>query len=155
MFDADKARASVAAFQRLLDETRPGHAHVRTAPDAWTLAEITGHLIDSASNNHQRFVRLRQGGLDPFPAYDAQAWIDLQNHDACDFATLCALWTGFNAFLLQLAASTPGEALGNVWVSPVYGPKTLEELIDGYYEHLDIHTAHYSGRLAEVRALAG
>ena len=29
----------------------------RTAPGRWSPIEILGHLMDSASNNHQRFVR--------------------------------------------------------------------------------------------------
>jgi hypothetical protein len=28
-------------------------------PDSWCKKEVLGHLIDSASNNHQRFVRLQ------------------------------------------------------------------------------------------------
>jgi hypothetical protein len=31
----------------------------RPSEDDWSSKEITGHLIDSASNNHQRFVRLQ------------------------------------------------------------------------------------------------
>jgi hypothetical protein len=30
----------------------------RPAPGKWSSREIIGHLIDSASNNHQRFVRM-------------------------------------------------------------------------------------------------
>ena len=30
----------------------------RPNPGDWSVKEILGHLIDSASNNHQRFVRL-------------------------------------------------------------------------------------------------
>ena len=29
----------------------------RAAPGKWSRKEILGHLVDSASNNHQRFVR--------------------------------------------------------------------------------------------------
>lgn len=151
MIDVSRARDAVSAFQRLLDDTPSGVAHVRVAPDAWTLAEIVGHMIDSASNNHQRFARLRQGDLDPFPAYEAQAWVDAQRHDGCPFATLCALWTSFNAFLLRLVETTPEAALGNVWASPG-GPETLEHLVNGYFEHMERHATHYSGRLAEVLA---
>ncbi|MEF2229290.1 MAG: DinB family protein [Pseudodesulfovibrio sp.] len=75
MFDTKKAETALADFRRLLDATPAEAAHVRIAPDAWTLAEIVGHLIDSAGNNHQRFVRLRFGDLAGFPAYDTEPWV--------------------------------------------------------------------------------
>jgi len=31
----------------------------RPKSDDWSVKEIVGHLLDSASNNHQRFVRLQ------------------------------------------------------------------------------------------------
>jgi hypothetical protein len=40
----------LAAFSEAESEERP-------APERWTKKEVVGHLIDSASNNHQRFVR--------------------------------------------------------------------------------------------------
>ena len=31
----------------------------KPAPNKWSKKEILGHLIDSAANNHQRFMRLQ------------------------------------------------------------------------------------------------
>src|SRR4030095_2595683 len=39
---------------RLLQETE---VSLKPAPGKWSKKEILGHLIDSATNNHQRFVR--------------------------------------------------------------------------------------------------
>jgi hypothetical protein len=47
-------------------------------PGGWSSKQILGHLIDSASNNHQRFVRASlQESLD-FPAYDQDGNIRVQ-----------------------------------------------------------------------------
>jgi hypothetical protein len=46
----DTASASLRALS-------PERAAVRPAPGKWSPKEIVGHLIDSASNNHGRFVR--------------------------------------------------------------------------------------------------
>ncbi|WP_243361850.1 DinB family protein [Fundidesulfovibrio terrae] len=151
MIDLDSARDAVAAFEELLDRTDAEAAHVRVSPDAWTLAEITGHLIDSAANNHQRFARLRLGDLEGFPGYEAQQWVEAQNYDRCDFLILATLWSSYNAFLLHLAENTPEQALGNAWIRPD-GPQTLEFLISDYYAHLRLHSDHYAGRLSEVEA---
>ena len=149
MIDLDKARATVAAFQALLDRTPPEAVAVRLAPDAWTLTEIVGHLVDSASNNHQRFARLRLGDLEGFPAYETEAWVSAQGYAACDFHMLTGLWTAYNAFLLRLAATTPENARADAWMRPDR-PLTLEFLVADYYVHLGKHVEHYATRLADL-----
>jgi len=153
MIAMDKAKESVAAFQALLDGTPPEAVSVRVAPDAWTLGEIVGHLIDSASNNHQRFARLRLGPLEGFPGYEAESWVRAQGYAAMPFQELARLWSAYNGLLLRLAASTPVEAYGNAWAKPE-GPVTLEFLVTDYFRHLDHHAGHYAKRLEEVRALS-
>lgn len=152
MIGIESAREAVASFEDLLGRTGEDAAHVCVRPGAWTLAEITGHLIDSACNNHQRFVRLRLGDLEGFPAYEAEPWVAAQRYDRCDFLTLATLWSSYNAFLLHLAENTPETALQNVWKRPD-GPKTLEFLVNDYYAHMRQHIAHYAERLEEVKAV--
>ena len=78
MFESKVAQEVIGDFQKLIDETPQELVHVRLSSDAWTLTEIVGHLVDSASNNHQRFAWLRQGNLENFPAYDAESWVQAQ-----------------------------------------------------------------------------
>lgn len=61
-----------AARLRALDETDAARDR---GPGKWTKQEILGHLIDSAANNHQRFVRAQ--AVDPFvwPGYEQDAWV--------------------------------------------------------------------------------
>ena len=52
-----------------------------------TIKQILGHLIDSASNNHQRMVRLQYSkDLLFFPDYrqDNDLWIALQDYQNAD-----------------------------------------------------------------------
>ena len=150
MFDLETMRDKVNVFDRLLSITQPEEAHIRLTSDAWTLTEIVGHLVDSASNNHQRFARLRMGDLDSFPGYEAEAWVKAQDYDGFDFAALAGLWRQYNAFLLHLAATTPETAAGNTWTSEGK-TLTLESLVNDYYEHLSLHMEQYAQRLGEVR----
>ena len=56
-----------------------------------TIKQILGHLIDSASNNHQRMVRLQYSkDLLFFPDYrqDNDLWIALQDYQNTDWANL-------------------------------------------------------------------
>ena len=54
----------------------------RPSDEAWSAKEIIGHLIDSASNNHQRFVRLQvaDGLVLPDYSQDNDAWVLIQGY---------------------------------------------------------------------------
>jgi len=57
-------------FAQILDQVAPRLRAITNwtepfGPDKWTRIELLGHLLDSAANNHQRFVRaLSQGELE-------------------------------------------------------------------------------------------
>lgn len=44
-------------------------------PSGWSRKQLVGHLIDSASNNHQRFVRAALEGSLEFPGYDQEGCV--------------------------------------------------------------------------------
>jgi len=46
-------------FAKRLREITDASASKRPSPEKWSFKETIGHLIDSAANNHQRFVRLQ------------------------------------------------------------------------------------------------
>src|SRR4029077_10226718 len=52
----------------------------RPAPGKWSKKEILGHLIDSAANNHQRFIRLQMEDQLVFPGYRQNDWVELQHY---------------------------------------------------------------------------
>ena len=58
-----------AAELRLLSEES---AAAKPNPDVWSVKEIVGHLIDSAANNHQRFVRAQHVQHFEFPGYEQE-----------------------------------------------------------------------------------
>src|SRR5262245_33989894 len=47
------------------------------APGKWSPKQVVGHLIDSATNNHHRFVRAQEGPL-TFPPYEQDHWVGCQ-----------------------------------------------------------------------------
>ncbi len=52
------------------------------AIERWTKKEVLGHLIDSASNNHQRFVRGQIAVRQDFPGYEQEQWVRIQGYQA-------------------------------------------------------------------------
>lgn len=75
----------------------------------WSPKEIIGHLIDSASNNHQRFVRAQFTDDLVFAGYEQEGWIKVQNYQAEDWTELVQLWRLYNQHILHLMSLVPED----------------------------------------------
>ena len=116
----------------------------------WSKKEILGHLIDSASNNHQRFVRAQFKDDLVFPGYDQNEWVRVQNYQYVNWFALVELWKGFNFLIAHLAGEIFDEILfterkkHNLFdiatvAIPESKPATLDYFIRDYYVHLKHH----------------
>ncbi|MEW5815096.1 MAG: hypothetical protein AB1798_06830, partial [Spirochaetota bacterium] len=92
----------IEGFFRRLKETPESQSSVRLSNEKWTLNEMIGHLIDSASNNHQRFVRLQLEEKLEFPKYEAESWKGVQKINDFSWNVLIELWKHYNALLLHI-----------------------------------------------------
>ena len=151
MFDLNAFQEAVDRLHELLERTDEAKVGIRPSAESWSLKEIVGHLIDSASNNHQRFVRLQIGNLEEFPSYEAEQWIRIQEFNRMDWKLLKTLWFHFNTLILALVERIPDKCLPNAWTFDE-NPRTLEWLVNDYYRHLRWHTDHYQRRAAEIIA---
>src|SRR5262245_46381642 len=61
------------------------------APGKWSPREVIGHLIDSASNNHQRFVRAQLQEDLVFAGYEQESWVRLQHYAEAPWDELVVL----------------------------------------------------------------
>lgn len=106
-----------------------------------TIKQILGHLIDSASNNHQRMIRLQYITNLTFPDYrqDNDLWIALQNFQTEDWNNLIQLWKYFNLHMVQVIKSVDPSKLDNYWYDFEGTKVTLQEMIEGYLWHIDLH----------------
>ena len=113
-------------------------ASTKPAPDKWSKKEILGHLIDSAANNHQRFVRLQLQPEISLPGYDQDNWVRLNRYQQKPWAEIVALWSAYNRHLVLVIESLDESALGHVWHS-YDGDVTLEFIATDYVRHLKHH----------------
>ena len=81
----------------------------------WTRKQLLGHLIDSALNNYQRFVRLQQGNLAGFPGYDQEFWVVAGDYNQCSWMNLVDLWRLFNLQISSLIQHIPSGCEENIW----------------------------------------
>jgi hypothetical protein len=103
----------------------------------WSKKEILGHLIDSATNNHQRFVR---GQFEEGPAikYDQNKWNEFSFHQLIESRQLISFWTTYNKQLLEIINRIPKNNLARqVKIGDNF--LTLEFLIVDYVQHLEHH----------------
>ena len=122
----------------------------RPAPGKWSPREIIGHLIDSASNNHQRFVRAQFQDDLVFPGYAQDSWVSTQRYQDAPWNDLLTLWRSFNLHIARAmeAASAeerrrprPRHNLDELAWRPVprEKPATLEYFMEDYVAHLQHH----------------
>jgi hypothetical protein len=129
--------AIASANPRLLADTEDA-ASLKPSPEKRSKKEILGHLVDSAANNHQRFVRLQLQHELTLPGYEQDGWVRLGRYQHTPWTDIVALWAAYNRHLATIIESFDQGALGHVWHSPD-GDVTLELLATDYVTHLKHH----------------
>ena len=110
------------------------------ADGGWSRKQIVGHMIDSATVNHQRFIRALAGETDFNLLYAQEEWVDLNGYQLRDWNGIIRLWEGINLHLLaiclriredqaELACGQDGDP----------GPWTLAYRVPDYVAHLEMH----------------
>ena len=137
-----------AEIERLADEWRvrllqlpAAAAHAKPAADRWSISEVIGHLVDSACNNHQRFVRAQGTDALVFPKYEQNEWVTAASYRQFDWMSLVALWCDYNRLLANLIRNIPTERLAVPCTITPYDACTLEFLVIDYLDHLKHHLA--------------
>lgn len=105
----------------------------------WSRKQLVGHLIDSASNNHQRFVRASLQPQLNFPGYDQNGNVRVQNFQHAPWSMLVSLWRSYNQFLAHVIAHLPQDKLQTACRIGVENAVTLEFLATDYVAHLSRH----------------
>lgn len=111
------------------------------APGKWAPKEILGHLVDSALNNLQRFVRAQLANRLELPGYEQEQWVRLQGWAGADWAEVLALWCSLNAQIARVVAAIPAAKLQTPCRIGGGEPTSLEAVIRSYVTHADHHLA--------------
>ena len=157
-------RATVGRAASALRVMPEADVRKRPAPGKWCAAEIIGHLIDSASNNHQRFVRAMFRSDLRFDGYAQDPWVDVQHYREAPWTELVTLWEAFNLHLARLMRATPASVrtasrsdhnLDQIGWEPVPAeePVTLEYFMRDYIGHLKHHLRQIDTTLCDEPTL--
>lgn len=140
MFDVSKKliRLIETNKPRLLAITEPQAAE-KPYNDKWSIKEILGHLIDSAANNHQRFVRMQEvKDLGEF-RYNQEHWVKSQHYHDKQWEDIVHTWYYYNHHLAHVIAHIDETTLNNTCDMGYPLPATLQFIAEDYVRHLQHH----------------
>ena len=112
--------------------------NLQSSPEKWTKKQILGHLIDSATNNHHRFIRA-QFHDKPSIDYHAESWVNANYYQELDPHHLVNFWLIYNQHIANVIGQMPAEMMQRECYSGDETPHTLEWLFDDYVMHLEHH----------------
>ncbi len=116
----------------------------KPAPGKWSIKETLGHLIDSATNNHHRFVRA-QFEDKPLITYNADDWVAASHYQTMSSVHMISFWHLYNHHIAEIIKQLPEEMLDRECYSGYDTPRTLAWLFDDYVVHLE----HHLGEMVE------
>jgi hypothetical protein len=115
-------------------------------PCKWSKKEILGHLCDSATNNHHRFIKV-QFADQPFAIapYAQNNWVAIQDYQNLPVDDIVGFWTILNIRIANVVSKIPEAKLSYLCEIDENQCITLSELIHDYLRHMDHHLVQIFG----------
>lgn len=132
-------REIISKAKPLLKQISEDAAVHKPSAEAWSKKEIIGHLIDSACNNQQKFVRLMQTPNLSFVKYQQNEWVNNQRYNLADWHELITLWYAYNLHIAHIIEFVMPDKLNYEITIEGVGPFSLEFIMKDYVEHLKHH----------------
>jgi hypothetical protein len=134
-------RAELKAIEAELFALDPALAGTPWRVGGWTRKQIVGHLLDSAANNRQRFVRTSTDGHYAGPDYAQDAWVAAHGYANQSWETLLRWWQVEHQILAAVVDAIGEDRLQTVCVIGDHAPVSLRFLIEDYLAHQRWHLA--------------
>jgi len=131
--------ADVTAAERKLRAMDDDRASRPRAPGKWSPKQVMGHLVDSAANNHQRFVRGQIVDDLVDPGYAQERWVSSQRYAERSWADIVELWSAYNRHLAHVIAAIPESRRDTSLRIGGDAPVTLSWVALDYVGHIQHH----------------
>lgn len=146
----DDFKKTIESASARLSQISESQSKQPRAEGHWSPKQIIGHLIDSAANNHARFVLAQLKDDLLFPGYEQDGWVRVQQYEQASWPQLVDLWRAYNFHLVHVMSCVPIEKLTNRCTQHSLQtiafetvsekePVTLEYLMKDYVVHLKHH----------------
>jgi hypothetical protein len=158
--DYNLKEITLAAFEELILATDQ-QVSMRESTDHWSAKEILGHLIDTATNHHGRFLQAQLQNDMIFADYDAKAWVELQEYQMQNWQDLLITWRQLNMQIAYLLYITEEDARNKEYDNhnlhqvafnaiPEDEPATLAYLMEDYV----LRIRHHLGQIRTILSQA-
>jgi len=134
----ERTNQLISEYSELLNAISESEFSAKPSPGKWSKKEILGHLIDSATNNHQRFIRA-QFEEKPEIYYDEDMWVQYNYYNELSSKQLIHFWTAYNKQLVEIMKRIPAENLLKECKMRDGRYLTLDYLVNDYVVHLQHH----------------
>ncbi|MCL1932236.1 MAG: DinB family protein [Candidatus Azobacteroides sp.] len=116
--------------------------------DSWTIKEIVGHMIDSATNNIHRIIHLQyQPSPLIFPDYVNDWWVAIQDYQTENWNDLVQLWKYINKHIVHIIRRVNLDKSDNEWITALGEKVSLRAMIIDYLRHFKLHLSEINERL--------
>jgi hypothetical protein len=132
-------RAELSSLEEALLALPPALADTPWRAGGWTRKQIVGHLLDSAANNRQRFVRAAIDGQYAGPGYAQDEWVEAHGYAGQPWGTLLGWWKAEHEILMAAVDRITEERLEANCVVGDDEPVTRHFLITDYIRHQKWH----------------
>jgi len=134
-FLAETIQRELPSLRTLTEE----RASMARAPGKWSANEELGHLIDSAANNHIRFVRGAIEAEFQGPGYSQNDWVRVHGYSYMQWETIINFWFQYNTLLVRLVDRIPEDRLEALCVIGTNPAVALRFVIQDYILHMQHH----------------
>ncbi len=147
---ADQLRVAVVEGVAIFDGVHEARTRAQRG-GGWSAREVIGHLIDSACNNHRRFIVNQSEDVDHLIVlpYAQDDWVSRGRYRETPASELVALWAGYNRQLARVIEAIP-DAVLNRPRGPMAGHSfgysdassdmaTLRHIAEDYVGHIRHH----------------
>lgn len=111
----------------------------KPSPEKWSVREIIIHLGDSEANS---YVRLRKGIAESgsaIAAYDQDKWAEQFSYSTGDMEESISFIAMIRKMNSRVLDSMAEENWNAFFMHPESGKKTMEDWLQIYTDHIDIH----------------
>lgn len=107
----------------------------------WSKKEILGHLCDSATMNHKRFIdRLSSNDELVLELYKQNSWVELNDYqNSYTIEEILTLWTALNSRFMNVISNISEDQWELQYNSQSEESVTLSWLFTDYIDHMKHH----------------
>jgi hypothetical protein len=134
----DRLQYLVDNIPALLKQIPASEFNHSPVPGKWSYKQVIGHLVDSAANNHHRFIRIQYEDK-PVISYDQDQWNSLSGYQDIDAKQLIDFWEMYNRLLLHIIRHIIPANLSRTGILKSGEESSLAFYINDYVSHMEYH----------------